>query len=740
MANTLKVKNSGTATSVPSSLVYGELALNYTDGKLFYKNGSDTIVGAKLITGITGTTDQVTVTETSGSFAISLPSTVKVSNLYVNNIQLDPTGATSNQVLSYNGTKFVPVTNSATATTSATDLTSGTLDNARLPAVATTITTVGTLGSLAVTNGVTAATFTGALTDNASTATSAATLTTARTLWGQSFNGSAAISGALTGVTTVALSGATSGTTTLQASAVAGTTTITLPAASGTVALTDSAMTSSTFIGTTSVALNRSSGALTLAGITLTTPVLGVATATSINGLTITSSTGTLTVTNAKTLSVSNTLTLAGTDSTTMTFPSTSATIARTDAANTFTGVQTMTSPAIATSLTTGSASFDLLNTTATTVNFAGAATTLTIGASTATINLGGGTTGATVNIKGDLVVEGTTTTINSTTISVDDKNIELGSVDTPTNVTADGGGITLRGTTDKTLNWVSATSAWTSSEDFNLLTGKAYEINGTAVLSSTTLGSGVTGSSLTSVGTIGTGVWNGTVIAGQYGGTGVANTGKTITLGGNLTTSGAFALTLTQTGTTTVTLPTSGTLVSSADTGTVTSTMILDGTILNADINASAAIELSKLATTGTMTATTFVGALTGTASGNLVSGGALGTPSSGTLTNCTFPTLNQNTTGTAATVTGAAQTSITSVGTLTGLTVSGTATVRAAATQDGVALAGRAGGTSTYEVTLTPTTLTADRTLTLPDDSGTVATTINVRDTMMKFIMEVM
>ena len=55
----------------------------------------------------------------------------------------------------------------------------------------------------------------------------------------------------------------------------------------------------------------------------------------------------------------------------------------------------------------------------------------------------------------------------------------------------------------------------------------------------------------------------------------------------------------------------------------------------------------------TGVITATSFVGALTGTSSGNLVSGGALGTPSSGTLTNCTFPTLNQNTTGTASTAT---------------------------------------------------------------------------------------
>jgi hypothetical protein len=50
--------------------------------------------------------------------------------------------------------------------------------------------------------------------------------------------------------------------------------------------------------------------------------------------------------------------------------------------------------------------------------------------------------------------------------------------------------------------------------------------------------------------------------------------------------------------------------------TGAVTSAKILDGTIMDTDINASATIALSKLATTGTVTATTFVGALTGTAS----------------------------------------------------------------------------------------------------------------------------
>ena len=68
---------------------------------------------------------------------------------------------------------------------------------------------------------------------------------------------------------------------------------------------------------------------------------------------------------------------------------------------------------------------------------------------------------GATV-IAGDLTVNGTTTTINSTTISVDDKNIELGSIGSPTDATATGGGITLRGTTDKTILWNSdSTGNW---------------------------------------------------------------------------------------------------------------------------------------------------------------------------------------------------------------------------------------------------------------------------------------
>lgn len=128
------------------------------------------------------------------------------------------------------------------------------------------------------------------------------------------------------------------------------------------------------------------------------------------------------------------------------------------------------------------------------------------------------------VVIGGNLTVNGTTTTINSTTVSVDDKTFELGATDTPSDAGADGGGIVLKGTTDKTLLWVDATDAWTSSEHLNLASGKAYYINGSQVLSSNTLGSGVTGSSLTSVGTIATGVWQGTAVGVSYGGTGATD------------------------------------------------------------------------------------------------------------------------------------------------------------------------------------------------------------------------
>ena len=125
------------------------------------------------------------------------------------------------------------------------------------------------------------------------------------------------------------------------------------------------------------------------------------------------------------------------------------------------------------------------------------------------------------VTIGGNLTVNGTTTTINSTVVSVDDKAIELGATASPTDTTADGGGIILKGSTDHTILFSNANDSWDLSEHANLASGKEFKINGTSVLSGSALGSGVTSSSLTSVGTIGTGVWQGTAVGISYGGTG---------------------------------------------------------------------------------------------------------------------------------------------------------------------------------------------------------------------------
>jgi hypothetical protein len=109
-------------------------------------------------------------------------------------------------------------------------------------------------------------------------------------------------------------------------------------------------------------------------------------------------------------------------------------------------------------------------------------------GQSTSQVNIGGNLT-----IAGDLTVQGTTTTINTSTLTVEDKNIELASVPSPSDALADGGGITLKGTTDHTLIWTSASTAWNSSEHINLASGKEFKINGITVLSGTSLGPGIT-------------------------------------------------------------------------------------------------------------------------------------------------------------------------------------------------------------------------------------------------------
>ena len=170
------------------------------------------------------------------------------------------------------------------------------------------------------------------------------------------------------------------------------------------------------------------------------------------------------------------------------------------------------TSPALTTSVTTPSTSFDLLNSTATTVNFAGDGTTVNIGSSAGTGNTN---IRNSLFVAGNLFVQGTTTTVSSTTLDVADKNLTLAK-GAGTSAGADGAGITIDGA-GATLNYVHATTAFTSSQDVDLASGKVYKVNNGQVLSATGLGPNVVNSNLTSVGTITTGVWNGTEIGTAY-------------------------------------------------------------------------------------------------------------------------------------------------------------------------------------------------------------------------------
>ena len=249
---------------------------------------------------------------------------------------------------------------------------------------------------------------------------------------------------------------------------------------------------------------------------------------------------------------------------------------------------KTLTSPAVTTSLTTTSTSFDLLNTTATTVNFAGAGLTLNIGNASGTATFGGN-----VIVNGDFTVQGNTTTLNTTTLNVEDFNITMGL--TLTNASqCTGAGIGIGVGTGITFAYDHGSLGWLSSVNMDLASGKVFKIANASVLSSSALGAGVTGSSLTQVGTITLGTWNGTAITDTY----LAQ----ITTGGKVANSATTATNL----------------------NTASAIVARDGS--------------------GNFTAGTITAALTG------------------------------NVSGSAATVTTAAQPAITSVGTLISLTVSGT------------------------------------------------------------------
>ena len=531
--------------------------------------------------------------------------------------------------------------------------------------------------------------------------------------------------------------------------------TVTIPDATGTVVLADLAQTltnktinlANNTLTTTSAQLATAISDETGTGVvvfsntpTLVTPVLGAATATSINGLTISSSTGTLTIANGKTLTASNTLTFTGTDTSSVAFGSggtvaytanklsvfaatSSAELAGVISDETGTGVvvfsntPTLVTPvlgaATATSITAtsgnltlaaaaGNNSVSITPTGTGTVDVASkritsladptqaqdAATKAYVdslangldvkqsvraastSALTATYSNGSSGVGATLTNAGTqaaLTLDSIALSVGNRVLIKDQSAEEQNGVYTVTTVgtistnwvltratdfdnspgTEVGPGVFFfveEGTTQQDNGYVISTDdaiiIGTSPIMFSQFSGAGQITAGDGLTKSgntiNAVGTSnridvavdaidisinyVGQSSITTLGTIATGTWQGTAVAGAYGGTGVANTGKTITIGGNFTTSGAHTTTLTTTANTTLTLPVTGTLATLAGTETLSSKTITGSSIGSSSPSTAA---FTTLAASGAVTFTSATDASNLTTAAVVLSGG---------------------------------------------------------------------------------------------------------------------